>query len=140
MDSWYRSDVTHARMEGLVKRGLLHGWIDAADWLVPGREDASAPPDIYVVTFMPFHERGLAVPPRPFFWGLLHHYQIELHHLNPNGIQHIMAFNTMCKGYLGIEPHFKLWRYFFSISLIKKKERGRDTSVPMGCAGIHLQG
>ncbi|XP_066329461.1 uncharacterized protein [Miscanthus floridulus] len=46
----------------------------------------------------------------------------------------------MCKGYLGIEPHFELWRYFFYIYLIKKKERGRKTLVPMGCAGIHLQG
>jgi len=46
----------------------------------------------------------------------------------------------MCEGYLGIEPHFKLWRYFFSISLIKKKERGQETLVPMGCASIHLWG
>ena len=46
----------------------------------------------------------------------------------------------MCEGYLGIEPHFELWRYFFSISLIKKKERGRETPVPMGCMGIHLRG
>ena len=46
----------------------------------------------------------------------------------------------MCEGYLGIEPHFEVGRYFFSISLIKKKERGRETLVPMGCAGIHLRG
>ena len=51
-----------------------------------------------------------------------------------------MAFIAMCEGYLGMEPHFELWRYFFSISLIKKKERGRETLVPMGCAGIHLRG
>ena len=67
MDSWYRSDVTHAWMEGLVKRGLLHGRIDAADWLVPGCEDVSAPPHGYVISFVPFHERGLTVPPHPFF-------------------------------------------------------------------------
>ena len=60
--------------------------------------------------------------------------------MNPNEIQHIVAFIAMCEGYLGIELHFKLWRYFFSISLIKKKERGRETSVPMRCAGIHLWG
>ena len=78
MDSWYRSDVTHACMEGLIKHGLLCGSTDAVEWLVPDREDASAPPDGYVVSFAPFHERGLAVPPYPFFWGLLHHYQIEL--------------------------------------------------------------
>ena len=50
-----------------------------------------------------------------------------------------MPFITICEVYLGIEPHFELWRYFFSISLIKK-ERGRDTPVLMGCAGIHLWG
>ena len=46
----------------------------------------------------------------------------------------------MCEGYLGIEPHFELWRYFFSISLIKKKESGWETSVLMGCVGIHHWG
>jgi hypothetical protein len=57
-----------------------------------------------------------------------------LQHLNPNGIQHIAAFIALCEGYLGIEPHFKLWRYFFSVSLHKKKERSGDLSVLMGCA------
>ena len=138
MDWWYRFDVTHVRMEGLVKCDLLYGRIYAAEWLVPSREDAPAPPDGYVISFMPFHERGLMVPPHPFFRGLLHHYQIKLQHLNPNEIQHIVAFIVMCEGYLGIEPHFELWRYFFSISLIKKKEREQDTTVLMGCVGIHL--
>ena len=139
MDSWYRSDVTHARMEGLVKRGLLCWRTDAVEWLVPGHEGAPVPPDGYVISFAPFHERGLTVPPHPFFRDLLHHYQIELQHLNPNRIQHIAAFIAMCEGYLGIEPHFKLWRYFFSISVMKK-ERSRETPVPMGCTGIHLRG
>ena len=57
MDSWYRSDVTHARMEDLVKSGLLRGRTDAAEWLVPGREDAPALLDGYVILFAPFHER-----------------------------------------------------------------------------------
>ena len=130
MDLWYRSDVTHARMEGLIKHGLLCGRTDAVEWLVPSHEDTPAPPDGYVVSFVPFHEHGLVVPPHPFIQGLLHHYQIELQHLNPNGIQHIAAFIAMCEGYLGIEPHCELWRHFFSISLIKK-ERGRETLVPM---------
>jgi len=68
MELWYRSDITHARMEGLVKRGLLSGRTDMAEWLMPGREDASAPPDGYVRSFAPFHERGLMIPPHPFFW------------------------------------------------------------------------
>ena len=102
MDSWYCSDVTHALMEGLVKHGLLRGRTDAAEWLVPGREDAPTPPDGYVISFVSFHERELTVPPHPFFQGLLHHYQIELQHLNPNGIQRIIAFIVMREGYLGI--------------------------------------
>jgi hypothetical protein len=73
------------------------------------------------VPFAPFHERGLTIPPHPFLRGLLHHYQIKLQHLNPNGIQHIAAIIALCEGYLGIEPHFELWRYFFSISLHKKR-------------------
>ena len=74
MDSWYRFDVTHARMEGLIKHGLLCGRTDAVEWLMPGREDAPMRPNGYVVSFVPFHENGLAVPPHLFFQGLLHHY------------------------------------------------------------------
>ena len=74
MDSWYHFDVTHVRMEGLVKRGLLRGRTDAVEWLVPCREDAPAPPVGYVVFFAPFHEHGPMVPPHLFFRSLLHHY------------------------------------------------------------------
>ena len=80
MESWYCSDITHARMEGLVKRSLLHGRTDMAEWLVPGSEEVLASPDGYAVSFAPFHERGFTVPPHPFFRDLLHHYQIELDH------------------------------------------------------------
>ena len=80
MDLWYRSDVTHACMEGLIKHGLLRGRTNAIEWLVLGREDAPALPNGYVISFTLFHERGLTIP------GLLHHYQIKLQHLNPNKI------------------------------------------------------
>ena len=56
------------------------------EWLVPGHEEVSAPPNGYVVSFVPFLERGLTMPPHRFLQGLLHHYKIELQHLNPNGI------------------------------------------------------
>ena len=42
---------------------------------------------------------------------------------------------------MGIEPHFELWRYFFTVELQKKKEKKRlDLAVPMGCASISLWG
>jgi hypothetical protein len=50
-------------MEGLMKRGLLPAWIEALEWVVPGDEEVSTPPDGYVISFIPFHEHGLAAPP-----------------------------------------------------------------------------
>ena len=67
MDSWHRFDVTYARMEGLIKCGLLRGRTDVVEWLVPGSEEAPTQPDGYVISFVLFHERGLMVPPHPFF-------------------------------------------------------------------------
>jgi hypothetical protein len=127
-------------MEGLIRHGVLHARTMAMEWLMLGGDDAPVPPNGYVVAFVPFLERGLLSPPHRFLRGLLHHYGIELQHLNPNEIQHIAAFVTLCKGYLGIEPHFELWRYFFAVSLLKKRERNKpNLSVLMECTGIHLQ-
>ena len=88
------------------------------EWLLPGDEDAPPPPDGYVVSFAHFHERGFATPAHKFFRGLLHYYKVELQHLNPNRIQHIMVFIALCEGFLGISPHFDLWRYFFVVTLL----------------------
>ena len=60
--------------------------------------------------------------------------------MNPNRIQHISTFVALCKGYLGIEPHFKLWKYFFAIELQKKEKKKPDLAVQMGCVSIRLQG
>ena len=69
------------------------------------------------VSFTHFHERGHVTPAHKFLLGLLHYYKIELRHLYPNGIQHMAAFVALCEGFLGISPHFDLWRYFFTIIL-----------------------
>jgi hypothetical protein len=136
MESWYRSEVSRSRLDGLVKRGLLCLRSAAEEWLLPGREELPAPRDGYIISFTHFHECGFRMPPHPFFRRLLHHYKIELQHLNPNGVQQIVAFIMLCEGFLRIEPHFKLWRYFFAVSLVNKRD---GSMVPIGCAGIHLR-
>jgi hypothetical protein len=55
------------------------------------------------------------VPLHRFLCLLLQFYGLELHHLTPLGILHIAAFVTLCKAYMGIEPHFNLWNYFFHV-------------------------
>ena len=127
-------------MEGLIHRGLLLTRTSAEEWLLPGEEDLPSPPDDYIVLFAHFHERGFMTPTHRFLRGLLHYYKIELYHLNPNGIQHMAVFITLCEGFLGINPHFDLWRYFFTITLYKKREKSsrQELHMPMGCASIQL--
>jgi hypothetical protein len=33
----------------------------------------------------------------------------------PLGILYIVAFVTLCEAYMGIDPHFDLWNYFFHV-------------------------
>jgi hypothetical protein len=73
-------------MEALGKRGLLRARTEVNEWIMLGDKKVLMPPDGYVISFVPFHERGLAVPPHRFFRGMLHCYDIKLHHLNPNGV------------------------------------------------------
>ena len=47
---------------------------------------------------------GFVLPANRFFRRLLHEYDIQLHHLNPNGIQDIATFVAICEGYLRIPP------------------------------------
>lgn len=136
MEPWCRSSVTPARMVDLVYRGLLSVKTAVDEWLMPDDHNSSAPLTGYIVSFAPFHECGLMSPPHRFLRRILDYYKVELHHLNPNGIQHLAAFVTLCEGYLGIGPHFNLWRYFFAISLLKTKGKGGrpDQHWAMGCA------
>jgi hypothetical protein len=38
---------------------------------------------------------------------------VELQHLNPNGLVHIVGFVTLCEGFLEIDPHVNLFQAFF---------------------------
>ena len=136
MEPWCGSDITPQCLEGLVHCGLLCPLTAAEEWRLPGDEDASSSPDGYVVSFAHFHEWEFATPAHKFIRGLLHYYKVELQHHNPNEIQHIAVFVTLCEGFLGISPHFDLWRYFFVVTLLKKREKRQELNVPMGCADI----
>jgi hypothetical protein len=55
------------------------------------------------------------VPLHWFLCSLLHHYVLELHNLTPSWILHIATFMTLCEAYMGIDPHFGMWNYFFHV-------------------------
>jgi hypothetical protein len=45
--------------------------------------------------------------------------------LTSSGILHMEAFVTLCEAYMGIEPHFDLWNYFFHTRL----QQGSDMKM-----------
>ena len=49
-----------------------------------------------------------------FLRGLLNEWGLQLQHLNPTGVMHITGFITVCKAFLGMEPHVDLFRRMFS--------------------------
>jgi hypothetical protein len=88
-----------------------------------------------IVSFYHFSKWGLALPSCSFFRGLLYFYGLELHHLNPNSICHIAIFIHFCEAFLGIEPHWDLFRYLFRV---KPQPTSKTPSV-VGDAGIQLR-
>lgn len=61
-----------------------------------------------------FHECSFRLPLHPFVRGLLFFYGLEVQNLHPNSVLHIVCFITLCEAYLGMEPHWKMWRHMFS--------------------------
>jgi hypothetical protein len=78
--------------------------------------------------FLTFLLRGLSLPAHEFIRGLLFVYGVQLHQLMPNSILHISCLITLCESFLGIKPHWILWKFLFrlrpSVSLSKSPELG----------------
>jgi hypothetical protein len=62
-----------------------------------------------------FMERGLALPASDFFKGMLRYYGIEYLNLNSNDIFHISIFVHFSEAFVGINPHWILFRKFFRV-------------------------
>jgi hypothetical protein len=63
-DPWPFSTVTVEDLEALVSDGLLRPLSNGPQpkWMAPGSEADLTPPPGYVVSFIPFHERGFGMP------------------------------------------------------------------------------
>jgi hypothetical protein len=73
------------------------------------------------VFFSSFFERGFNLPAGDFFRGLLYYYRLELVHLVPNSITVVSTFIHFCEVYLGIPPHFALWKHFLYVKSTGKR-------------------
>jgi hypothetical protein len=111
--NWVQTKIGDKELSHAEKIGLLKN--DPAESLAAGPEIVPRPPPGFRVIFLAFMLRGLSLPPHPFLRGLLFVYGIQLHDLNPNTILHIACFTMLCECFLGIEPHWALWRRIFAI-------------------------
>jgi hypothetical protein len=115
-----QTDLTKAQADGLIA--------DSDEVIFPSTERIPKPPSGFRVIFLAFLLRGLSFPAHEFLRGLLFVYGVQLHQFTPNSILHIACFITLRESFLGIEPHFLLWKYLFrlrpSVALSKKPELG----------------
>jgi hypothetical protein len=123
--NWVRSAITKKEVE----KARTDSLISAQDSIkFPSTKRILEPPSGYRVMFLAFLLRGLSLPSHEFLRGLLFVYNVQLHQLTPNSILHIACFVTLCESFLGIEPHFLLWRSIFrlrpNVALARKPELG----------------
>ena len=86
-----------------------------------------------LVVFEDYFYHGFGVLIHPFLRGLIDYYGISLYNLGPNSILRVSVFIHFCEAYLGILPHFDLFRHFFCL-----KARGGSRSRIVGHAYLQL--
>jgi hypothetical protein len=113
--------VTEEKIQALATGGLLRpkaevGWRAAVGKEFPTKGTGEA------IVFLAHIECEFGVPAGDFFHEILYFYRIEVVHLIPNPITIISSFIHLCKAYLGIAPHFHLWRHFFELKKTGKSD------------------
>jgi hypothetical protein len=122
---WVPSSFEESDLKKAQKEGFL---LAATPVIFPIDKRVPLPLKGYRVMFLAFLLRGLSLPSDKFLCGLLFVYSMQLHQLTLNPILHIAFFITLCESFLGIDPHWVLWRFLFhlcpSISLDKNPKLG----------------
>ncbi|KAK1682061.1 hypothetical protein QYE76_042909 [Lolium multiflorum] len=126
ISGWERSKISAQYQKTLKKLGLLK----KEALKMPGDESSPRPPIGLWVTSIDFLVRGLAVPVHEFLRGLLFIYGIQLHQLTPKSRLHISIFITLCECFLGIHPHWGLWKRIFYL------QRNNSRNVIYNVGGV----
>jgi hypothetical protein len=117
---WVRSTKTEAKIQALVDCGLLRPKAEL-EWKAAVGEEFPTKDVKEQVVFASYFECSFNLPVGGFFLVLLYYYRLELVHLVPNSITIVSTFIHFCEVYLGISPHFLLWRYLFCVQSTGKR-------------------
>jgi hypothetical protein len=122
-------DLLHLVNVGVLPPKELCSWRICRGVTIPTEDTHES------VVYVPFLIRGLDLPVSPFFLGLLDFYDLNLTYLNPNSILQVSIFTHLCKAYLGILPHFGLWKYLYHC---RPGMAGVQHQL-VGCASLELR-
>ena len=119
---WSASAISNRDINKLRALGFISA--SEEDIRFPGAVSRPKPPKGFTVMFAAFLFRGLSLPAHEFLRSLLFFYGIQLWQLTPNSILHLSIFITVCEAFLGIDPHWGLWRKIFYV------KRHNDSNAP----------
>ncbi|KAK1685097.1 hypothetical protein QYE76_045945 [Lolium multiflorum] len=125
---WDASTISNREVNKLRTLGLISPSDD--DIRLPGAASRPKPPKGFTVMFVAFLFPGLSLPAHEFLRSLLFFYGIQLWQSTPNSILHLSIFITVCEAFLGIDPHWGLWRKIFYV------KRHNDNNGPPVVCGV----
>ena len=114
VEEWMESVSNEAALNQLVVHGVLPDRV-MGGWRPARGESFPTPRGDELVVFENYFYRGFGVPIHSFLHGLIDYYGISLCNLSPNFILHVFVLIHFCEAYLGIQPHFDLFRHFFCL-------------------------
>jgi hypothetical protein len=116
---WTASSFSEVDLAKMKKEGFLAQSIEV---IFPSIEVIPALQPGFRVMFLAFLLRGFSHPAHEFLRGLLFVYSVQLHPLTPNSLLDIACFITLCEAFLGVNPHWGLWKYLFHLCPNASKE------------------
>ena len=96
---------------GVLPDRVTDGWRPASG------EPFPMPNTNEVVVFEDYFRHGLGFLVHPFLRDLLEFWVISLCNLHPKTILHISIFIHFCETFLGILPHFNLFKHLFWLKM-----------------------
>jgi hypothetical protein len=115
------SYVNEITLKEVVKEGVIPAK-EIIGWRPAHGEEFPTPNTIEIVVFTPLFSSSFCLPTSKFFRGLVYFYGSKIYHLNPNFINHFAIFVRLCEVFLGIHPHFILFRGMFYLKAQSTKE------------------